>query len=112
MNTIDGRDLTNPLPLDEKFNALHASLIPDGPHRGNVLVVDGNLRLTHHDGGGQRCIILPSQPHPSNQDATITSTRQFTVLNNQFQVPRGWYMLFLVTNQGAPSDLAYWVHVN
>ncbi len=29
----------------------------------------------------------------------------------QFSLPRGWYMLFLVTNQSAPSDHAYWVNV-
>lgn len=73
------------------------------------IVLMSPTSLTHHDGGGQRCIIVPSQAYPI--DATIVSSREFTVFNNQFQVPSGWYMLFLVTNQGSPSDLAYWVHV-
>lgn len=138
LNTIDGRDLTNPLPLSEKFNALHASLIPVGPHRGNVLVVDGNLRNYSIPSPNQPlqrirakqpwAIVNPYWPgvHPyagvvGNRfynraltlpvDATVVSSRDFTVFNNQYQVPSGWYMLFLVTNQGAPSDLAYWVHV-
>ncbi len=60
--------------------------------------------LTHHDDGGQRYIELPSWEDPD------TLTRQFNGPPSRFHAPPGWYMLFLVTNQGVPSN-AYWVHL-
>jgi len=65
--------------------------------------------LTHHDDGGQRYYALPIQV--VDDTTTPGSIRQFTMPTNHRQLTRGWYMLFLVTNQGAPSALAYWVNV-
>ena len=60
---------------------------------------------THHDDGAQRYVELNSWP--SDDDAQI---RFFSGPPSRFHAPPGWYMLFLVTNQGVPSN-AWWVHL-
>ncbi len=62
--------------------------------------------LTHHDDGGQRYFELPSRAG-SNPDRRLFDTPR-TNTSGFPQVPPGWWMMFLITNEGAPSN-AYWV---
>ncbi|MBX3463164.1 MAG: DUF1929 domain-containing protein [Planctomycetes bacterium] len=62
--------------------------------------------LTHHDDGGQRCIPLLVQddisfPHGSAR-VTMPASAQ--------HAPPGWYMLFVLTNAGIPSN-AVWINL-
>lgn len=62
--------------------------------------------LTHHDDGGQRCIPLLVQddssfPHGSAR-VTMPASAQYA--------PPGWYMLFVLTNAGIPSN-AVWINL-
>ena len=61
--------------------------------------------MTHHDDGGQRYFELVSWPSETNPNE-----RFFKGPPSRFHVPPGWHMMFLVTNQGVPSN-AFWVHV-
>ncbi len=85
-----------------------ANSLPDGVGVERCVLISPSA-LTHHDDGGQRYYSLPIQV--VDDTTTPGSVRQFTMPTNHRQLPRGWYMLFLVTNQGAPSELAYWVNV-
>jgi len=63
--------------------------------------------VTHHTDMDQRYILLESQVDTSN-DPPIR--RFFVTPKSAAHAPRGWYMLFLVTNDGVPS-VASWVHL-
>jgi hypothetical protein len=63
--------------------------------------------VTHHSDGNQRCVELQFQPVADTDPPLL----QVTVPTKQsYLLPRGHYMLFLVTNQGTPSPAA-WVQI-
>jgi hypothetical protein len=61
--------------------------------------------LTHHDDAGQRYIELTVDVGP-----TPGLSIKFKGPPSRNVVPPGWYMLFLATNQGVPSN-AFWVNI-
>ncbi|MCA8976124.1 MAG: DUF1929 domain-containing protein [Planctomycetes bacterium] len=61
--------------------------------------------LTHHDDGGQRLVRLPTWA-----GSDPSTTVQFKSPTTTLQAPPGWWMLFLITSSGRPSQ-AYWVHL-
>ena len=62
--------------------------------------------LTHHDDGGQRLVRL-STLYP---DDAIPGSMHFKMPATYRHAPPGWYMLFLITNEGVPAN-AYWVNL-
>jgi hypothetical protein len=63
--------------------------------------------VTHHSDGNQRCVELQFVPVADTDPPLL----QVTVPTKQsYLLPRGHYMLFLVTNQGTPSTAA-WVQI-
>jgi len=63
---------------------------------------------THHSDMDARYVRLEVVV---DDDAPPTDVRiRFRGPPDSNHAPRGWYMLFLVTNQGVPSE-AVWVHV-
>ncbi len=63
------------------------------------------MAQTHHDDGGQRYVELTSWTVEDAEDS-----RYFKAPVSRFHAPPGWYMVFLVTNQGVPAN-AVWVHL-
>ena len=115
-----------------KFLASHMAVIPKpGPHQGHVIVWDqgssnppttcqrwaildpetktfwnhflslprGNVK----EDFDQRCVML-------EQVSSGAGTIEFRMPPNSRYAPKGWYMLFLVSNQGVPS-VASWVQL-
>jgi hypothetical protein len=62
--------------------------------------------LTHHDDGGQRCVRLATL-YP---DDTYPGSLHFLLPATNRHAPPGWYMLFLITNEGVPAN-AFWVNL-
>jgi hypothetical protein len=64
--------------------------------------------MTHHDDGDQRLVRLAItyETSPGGQGSPLT----FFSPRNERIAPPGWWMLFLVTSSGRPSQ-AYWIHL-
>jgi hypothetical protein len=71
-----------------------------------VLMAPGSV--THHSDMHQRYVELTSYPPDAEEPGGFD--RLFVPPKNSKHAPRGWYMLCLVTNQGAPSE-AVWVYL-
>lgn len=84
-----------------KYDIKHAPLPPGVSIQQVALVAPGSV--THHSDFGQRWVGLQILNH------TQTGVRVLAPKSSN-HAPRGWYMLFLITNDGAPSE-AGWVHV-
>lgn len=69
-----------------------------------VLVRAGSV--THHCDPNQRCVRLATAQDPAGLIPQVL----VDVPASSYLLPRGYYMLFLVTNQGVPSEAA-WVQV-
>ena len=62
--------------------------------------------LTHHDDGGQRCVRLTTL-YPDDSDK---NSLHFKMPATSLHAPPGWYMLFLITNEGVPAN-AFFVNL-
>jgi galactose oxidase len=68
--------------------------------------------VTHHSDGKQRCVELGFQLVPDSDPPAGFSLLNATVPTRLSQLlPRGYYMLFLVTSQGALSMSSTWVRI-
>jgi hypothetical protein len=75
-----------------------------------VLVRPGSA--THHCDPNQRCVELAFSLLPDTDPPTGNSALQIAVPSKMsYLLPRGYYMLFFVTNQGTPSNAA-WVQIS
>lgn len=84
--------------------------LPLGISIGKVVVMRPGS-VTHHADPNQRCLELPFIVLPDTDPPSGFQAVQVTVPTlASYLLPRGPYMLFLVTNQGVPSTAA-WVTV-
>jgi hypothetical protein len=68
----------------------------------NQAVLVAPAALTHHDDGGQRHVRLLAWAKEEGLRFKMPASEQVA--------PPGWYMLFLVTNEGVPSN-AFWINL-
>ncbi|MEO6593517.1 MAG: galactose oxidase-like domain-containing protein, partial [Planctomycetota bacterium] len=82
-----------------------SNTLPAGVEVAQVVLMPP-AAVTHHDDGGQRCVRLASV---YNEDATPGSLHILMPATHR-HAPPGWYMLFLITNEGVPAN-AFWVNL-
>jgi hypothetical protein len=71
-------------------------------------VLTAPAALTHHDDGGQRLVRLLTY---NDDDLALPNTYVKVRMPGTFRhAPPGWYMLWLVTNEGVPS-MAFWLNL-
>ena len=69
--------------------------------------------VTHHYDSDQRCVQLTVQTVPGSSQIQLWTTLGIPQKNtpntpSENRAPKGYYMMFLVTNAGVPS-VAHWV---
>jgi Domain of unknown function (DUF1929) len=90
------------------YRATWTNTLEDGITVAGVVLVAPSS-VTHHDDGGQRVVRL-SIRYDDDQAGQPANAIKFRSPANERVAPPGWWMLFLVTTSGRPSQ-AYWVHL-
>lgn len=88
-------------PYGTQWNITHSAL-PIGVSVSKV-VLTRVASVTHHADINQRCVELPFIVPPT----PLSTVRVAVPTKASYLLPRGFYMVFLVTNQGAPSKAAF-----
>ena len=86
--------------------ATWTNALPAGVEVAQVVLM-APAALTHHDDGGQRLVRLATL-YPD--DAIGAGSLHFLLPPSYLHAPPGWYMLFLVTNEGVPAN-AFWINL-
>lgn len=95
---------SNNFTYGQSYEASWSNELEDGITVDGVVLVRP-AAMTHHDDGGQRLVRLTTFAGADGDSAV-----QFKSPGSSREAPPGWWMLFLVTSSGRPSQ-AYWVHL-
>ncbi|MEO6597229.1 MAG: galactose oxidase-like domain-containing protein [Planctomycetota bacterium] len=82
-----------------------SNTLPAGVEVAQVVLM-APAAVTHHCDGGQRCVRLASL---YTEDA-IPGSLHILMPATHRHAPPGWYMLFVITNEGVPAN-AFWVNL-
>lgn len=95
----------NNFSYGQEYEASWSNTLEEGITVDGVVLVRP-AALTHHDDGGQRLVRLMTWTDSDGGGSTV----HFKSPSSSLQAPPGWWMVFLVTSSGRPSQ-AYWVHL-
>lgn len=90
---------TTGVPLNVPGTRFQSIQLPAGVSVTQVVLV-APAAVTHHDDGGQRLVrlttLFPDDSNPSSMHVLMPATNR--------HAPPGWYMLFVITNEGVPAN--------
>jgi hypothetical protein len=101
-STLPAWDITRPIGSNPVSFTVEALDMPEGVRLEKAVLISPGC-ITHHSDFHQRCIEVASSK---------TATNQLTVNipTSDKVAPFGYYMLFVVTNTGIPSE-AVWIRI-
>jgi FtsP/CotA-like multicopper oxidase with cupredoxin domain len=94
--SLGARPVISTAPASVAYASAFAIDTPQAVNIGSVVLI-APISVTHHTDAGQRYIKLPINSH------TATSIQTTAPANGNI-APPGFYMLFIVNNQGVPSE--------
>jgi galactose oxidase len=102
------QDQVGAMTYDDKFRASWTNTLEPGIQVASVVLMRP-AAMTHHDDGGQRMVRLLAWDDGTVPPGFVGSIMFHSPTTIQHAAP-GWWMLFLVTSAGRPSQ-AYWIHL-